>query len=101
MNTLKNIVLLGAGYMAGKMSKKTGPGIGAVKKDYSYWEKRTPKAGRKAVLKDVYGSRFAKKTVTIVRTLPNLGNFWLVRYGKNEFAVHAKDIERIIVSRIK
>ena len=32
MNTLKNIVLLGAGYMAGRMSKKTGPGIGAVSK---------------------------------------------------------------------
>lgn len=31
MNTLKNIVLLGAGYVAGRMSKKTGPGIGGVK----------------------------------------------------------------------
>lgn len=33
MNTLKNIVLLGAGYVAGRMSKKTGPGIGATGKD--------------------------------------------------------------------
>lgn len=51
MNTLKNIVLLGAGYVAGRMSKKTGPGIGATGKskavskvlrlmdnDYSYSE---------------------------------------------------------------
>jgi uncharacterized protein YoaH (UPF0181 family) len=51
MNTLKNIVLLGAGYLAGRMSRKTGPGIGAVSKskavskvlrlmdnDYSYSE---------------------------------------------------------------
>ena len=33
MNTLKNIVLLGAGYVAGRMSRKTGPSIGAVKKE--------------------------------------------------------------------
>jgi hypothetical protein len=33
MNTLKNIVLLGAGYLAGRMSKKTGPSIGATGKD--------------------------------------------------------------------
>jgi len=33
MNTLKNIVLLGAGYVAGRMSRKTGPGIGATGKD--------------------------------------------------------------------
>jgi len=31
MNTLKNIVLLGAGYLAGRMSRKTGAGIGASK----------------------------------------------------------------------
>ena len=31
-NLIKNTVLLGAGYMAGRMSKKTGPGIGAVSK---------------------------------------------------------------------
>jgi len=36
MNTLKNIVLLGAGYFAGRMSRKTGPGIGAVKKISKY-----------------------------------------------------------------
>ena len=35
MNTLKNIVLLGAGYLAGRMSRKTGPGIGAV------WSQKT------------------------------------------------------------
>lgn len=51
MNTLKNIVLLGAGYVAGRMSRKTGPSIGATGKskavskvlrlmdnDYSYSE---------------------------------------------------------------
>ncbi len=36
MNTLKNIVLLGAGYLAGRMSRKTGPSIGAVKKISKY-----------------------------------------------------------------
>jgi len=30
MKNLNNIVLLGAGYLAGRMSKKTAPGIGAA-----------------------------------------------------------------------
>lgn len=49
MNTLKNIVLLGAGYVAGKMSKKTGPGIGAVKSiGASGGKRRTTEAGNAA-----------------------------------------------------
>jgi hypothetical protein len=36
MKNLNNIVLLGAGYLAGRMSKKTSPGIGAAKKVSKY-----------------------------------------------------------------
>ena len=72
--------------------------LGSVK-NYEYYEKRTPGPGKKALLKDIYGSQYGKKTVTIIKPLPNLGNYWLVKFGKSNFAVHAKDIERIIVTR--
>ena len=52
MNTLKNIVLLGAGYVAGRMSKKTGPGIGAV------W---SPKTANQVKKLDHQFSLFLKK----------------------------------------
>ena len=73
--------------------------IGAVKKDYSYYEKRSIAPGRKAILKDIYGSSIANKKVTIVKALPKLGNYWQVKYGRNTFAVHGNDLDRVIVSR--
>lgn len=73
--------------------------LGAVKKDYEYYAKRTPSAGKTAILKNRYGSRFSGKKVTIIKPYPQLGNFWLVKFGKDTFAVHNMDIERIVVKR--
>jgi hypothetical protein len=72
--------------------------LGAIK-DYSYYEKRTPSAGKIAILKNRYGNRFSGKKVTIIKAYPKLGNYWLVKYGKETFAIPANDIERIIVKR--
>lgn len=69
--------------------------------DYEYLKERTPAKGKKVVLKEIYGSRFSKKTGTIIEALPKLGNFWLVQFGKDKAAIHAKDMQRVIVSRTK
>ena len=81
------------------MFKKIAMLIGAVKKDYSYYEKRSPGKGRKVVLKEIYGSRFSKKTGIIIEPLPKLGNYWLVEFGKDRAAINANDFDRIVVSR--
>jgi hypothetical protein len=72
--------------------------LGAIK-DYDYYEKRSLSPGKKVVLKNRSGSRFAGKKVTIIKPYPQLGNFWLVKFGKDKFAVHNNDIERVIVKR--
>lgn len=73
--------------------------LGAVKKDYEYYSKRTPSAGKTALLRDIYGWEFSGKKVTIIKAMPQLGNFWQVKFGKKIFSVHAKDFDRIIVKR--
>ena len=91
MNTLKNIVLLGAGYMAGKMSKKTGPGIGAVSKGKYFIEymkegiERTevfdkiPKGAYKGQTGILYLTRLTDYGTTLIPITKTKDNLPLIR----------------------
>lgn len=72
-----------------------------VKKDYSYYAERTPGKGKKVVLKEIYGSRFSKKTGVVIEALPKLGNYWLIQFGKDKAAIQNNQIDRVIVPRSK
>ena len=91
MNTLKNIVLLGAGYVAGKMSKKTGPGIGAVSKGKYFIEymkegiERTevfdkiPKGAYKGQTGILYLTRLTDYGTTLIPITKTKDNLPLIR----------------------
>jgi len=65
MNTLKNIVLLGAGYVAGRMSRKTGPSIGAVKKISKYDAKIMAKNEGINFNKDIFELSNSEKNILL------------------------------------